>query len=436
MKLETFEQQTVFWEKETALFGKHLADEGKLKEETIAKHVSRVNDFAEIYLVRYGIGYDELASETVGDFVGRFAISHILNSTKTDIANYITAFKKWLPYLRQVGKISNEQYTAMMDVLKEKDYFLARFDQYMQADTEEEMMDWHNANLVDLNEEEGSTPQAMPLVVDEKLKQLWIDGQKAVPSVVADFRAFLAAVGTGKNVKLTSARKHLPRKFWHELDAQLGWQLIRKPTLNQNQEPLFQFFYAAADVLGLIDVTGANGVVTPKVETYLSLTEQEQAVVLLDTLWNHVPWEKLTEDSGEFWHDLSTPTACAAIARVLASWPVGQALDVDPAWKQAKANNEFDEATLVTSVFLFSVVTLLKRFGFVRAEFPLESDIKYEFDRTPLSMAIEPAGHAVFRYWSKEEPAAPRTPVVSGSKVGRNDPCPCGSGKKYKKCCL
>jgi len=20
-------------------------------------------------------------------------------------------------------------------------------------------------------------------------------------------------------------------------------------------------------------------------------------------------------------------------------------------------------------------------------------------------------------------------------KIGRNDPCPCGSGKKYKKCC-
>lgn len=24
---------------------------------------------------------------------------------------------------------------------------------------------------------------------------------------------------------------------------------------------------------------------------------------------------------------------------------------------------------------------------------------------------------------------------VSASKIGRNDPCPCGSGKKYKKCC-
>lgn len=26
-------------------------------------------------------------------------------------------------------------------------------------------------------------------------------------------------------------------------------------------------------------------------------------------------------------------------------------------------------------------------------------------------------------------------PVARGRKVGRNDPCPCGSGKKYKKCC-
>ena len=25
--------------------------------------------------------------------------------------------------------------------------------------------------------------------------------------------------------------------------------------------------------------------------------------------------------------------------------------------------------------------------------------------------------------------------VVGGQKVGRNEPCPCGSGKKYKKCC-
>jgi len=26
--------------------------------------------------------------------------------------------------------------------------------------------------------------------------------------------------------------------------------------------------------------------------------------------------------------------------------------------------------------------------------------------------------------------------VIKEAKIGRNDPCPCGSGKKYKKCCL
>lgn len=29
-----------------------------------------------------------------------------------------------------------------------------------------------------------------------------------------------------------------------------------------------------------------------------------------------------------------------------------------------------------------------------------------------------------------------REPIVVGERAGRNDPCPCGSGKKYKKCCL
>lgn len=31
-------------------------------------------------------------------------------------------------------------------------------------------------------------------------------------------------------------------------------------------------------------------------------------------------------------------------------------------------------------------------------------------------------------------PAAP--PIQAERKVGRNDPCPCGSGRKYKKCCM
>lgn len=30
----------------------------------------------------------------------------------------------------------------------------------------------------------------------------------------------------------------------------------------------------------------------------------------------------------------------------------------------------------------------------------------------------------------------PKPVTRPGSRIGRNDPCPCGSGKKYKKCCM
>jgi uncharacterized protein YecA (UPF0149 family) len=35
----------------------------------------------------------------------------------------------------------------------------------------------------------------------------------------------------------------------------------------------------------------------------------------------------------------------------------------------------------------------------------------------------------------RENPPKPQ-PIVLGPRPGRNDPCPCGSGKKYKKCCM
>ncbi len=38
-------------------------------------------------------------------------------------------------------------------------------------------------------------------------------------------------------------------------------------------------------------------------------------------------------------------------------------------------------------------------------------------------------------YGGSVPPAGKAAPVKNLEKVGRNDPCPCGSGKKYKKCC-
>ncbi len=42
---------------------------------------------------------------------------------------------------------------------------------------------------------------------------------------------------------------------------------------------------------------------------------------------------------------------------------------------------------------------------------------------------------AELQFVGGEASSGPAKPVVAKAKAGRNDPCPCGSGKKYKKCC-
>lgn len=56
-----------------------------------------------------------------------------------------------------------------------------------------------------------------------------------------------------------------------------------------------------------------------------------------------------------------------------------------------------------------------------------------------LQARIEPAARALHGYWLTQRSPVPANtaPVVHiSAKVGRNERCPCGSGKKYKQCCL
>ncbi|MFW6180551.1 MAG: preprotein translocase subunit SecA, partial [Spirochaetota bacterium] len=53
----------------------------------------------------------------------------------------------------------------------------------------------------------------------------------------------------------------------------------------------------------------------------------------------------------------------------------------------------------------------------------------------PARAGSRPAGAPAGASAASSPGPAPRMQVVAGSKVGRNDPCPCGSGKKYKYCC-
>jgi len=43
---------------------------------------------------------------------------------------------------------------------------------------------------------------------------------------------------------------------------------------------------------------------------------------------------------------------------------------------------------------------------------------------------------SIFDQYTANPPEKTIPRFTPTKKVGRNEPCPCGSGKKYKKCCL
>lgn len=72
----------------------------------------------------------------------------------------------------------------------------------------------------------------------------------------------------------------------------------------------------------------------------------------------------------------------------------------------------------------------------------IPAEIKAGLAETELSDRLhELVPESVFgidAFWQKRRKATTRAataPVRAAGKTGRNDPCPCGSGRKYKKCC-
>lgn len=73
--------------------------------------------------------------------------------------------------------------------------------------------------------------------------------------------------------------------------------------------------------------------------------------------------------------------------------------------------------------------------------FATEEGVKHreglaEADITQWKQRIEPAVGRIYQMFSAQRQSVSQPVQRIAPKVGRNDPCPCGSGKKYKKCCL
>nr|CAA6811688.1 MAG: Unknown protein [uncultured Thiotrichaceae bacterium] len=93
---------------------------------------------------------------------------------------------------------------------------------------------------------------------------------------------------------------------------------------------------------------------------------------------------------------------------------------------------------------LFDQVTFLDQHSFL-----INEDINISLrECRELNEKVVGIAQNLYAHWSKQRStsrrpdypfgvgALPQKPVIVGAKTGRNEPCPCGSGKKFKKCCL
>ena len=101
-------------------------------------------------------------------------------------------------------------------------------------------------------------------------------------------------------------------------------------------------------------------------------------------------------------------------------------LDIVPTdWFEAVDDEEFEE--LFYPIMALGGIYDEEDNGSIRLQFT-EGELAELESELPYALAD------IYRYWQAVI-NKPQTVRREGEKTGRNDPCPCGSGRKYKACC-
>jgi len=92
---------------------------------------------------------------------------------------------------------------------------------------------------------------------------------------------------------------------------------------------------------------------------------------------------------------------------------------------------------VVSEKSLRNILTYLEdRFGSKDADYvEIDFDQRAELNAAIIRCCLQQDGESGPISYLDMEPASVSSHALTGSHIGRNAPCPCGSGRKYKKCC-
>lgn len=145
-------------------------------------------------------------------------------------------------------------------------------------------------------------------------------------------------------------------------------------------------------------------------------------------------WIPVIVPEGAFAEDAPARARVDLLARLFGA--VGETLRTSPAIICPEAEKPAREAVDFCRGYVRGAQlheTWLRDEVAARQLLPFEALAKDEVDGITTTHRERLGSHvaALHAYWQAKRRVVHATP-----KVGRNDPCPCGSGKKHKKCCL
>ena len=120
-------------------------------------------------------------------------------------------------------------------------------------------------------------------------------------------------------------------------------------------------------------------------------------------------------------------------------WSVGYVKGIEIRKITWKISDQEDEEKL--SVLLMPIISLAHGEEALKKDISsLDIDVNINKLQDDMWGAFPNLANQIYYFWSDEREQLAReisaTHYSDVSGVGRNDPCPCNSGKKYKKCCL
>jgi Predicted metal-binding protein related to the C-terminal domain of SecA len=209
--------------------------------------------------------------------------------------------------------------------------------------------------------------------------------------------------------------------FWFgDLVTEEFWQYIY--WLGQNRtEKLMDFFKTPSNYVFI-----RSEVLVAITQIAIRQPERKQEIIkwqieaiefLYDNINNNAIFESYL--FGDLLYDLSVLGDQKILPLIEKCFATGQVLEKETGTLEEVTNNLYKEEIDSNEYRLYNLFTDIDQFydEWKRWAIKLEEEEEKQYDDW---------------YLNKNQPVMP---YIADPKTGRNDPCPCGSGKKYKKCC-